>query len=334
MTSDFNDLSAAPEPGSSGSTYPASVMNPQGTATEFHRELSWLRFNHRVLEEATDPRLPLTERARFMSIVASNLDEFVMVRFAALLSGEDRVTGNCGMDADTALAEVRRGIEAQVSEHYSAFRALAPELHREGLALVPRKEWTEREQRRVEAYFRQSLELILTPLAVGPSHPFPLLGNLRLYLAVALRAPGDEEERFAMVGVPSGEARLFRLGEGRFALLEEVVAAYVGQLFPGFSVRYGGTVRVTRDGTIDIDEDQGTDLLTEIEQGLRLRGRGAPVRLEVEASVPERVREWLCEELHVSSKDLFAIDGPLDLRFLGDVADLSPRLEALAVSTV
>ncbi len=316
-------------PEAQASTYPASVMNPQGTATEFHRELSWLRFNHRVLEEATDPRLPLTERARFMSIVASNLDEFVMVRFAALLSGEDRVTGNCGMDADTALAEVRRGIEAQVSEHYSAFRALAPELHREGLALVPRKEWTEREQRRVEAYFRQSLELILTPLAVGPSHPFPLLGNLRLYLAVALRAPGDEEERFAMVGVPSGEARLFRLGEGRFALLEEVVAAYVGQLFPGFSVRYGGTVRVTRDGTIDIDEDQGTDLLTEIEQGLRLRGRGAPVRLEVEASVPERVREWLCEELHVSSKDLFAIDGPLDLRFLGDVADLSPRLEAL-----
>lgn len=327
MTADQSDVSKAPDAG--GSVYPPSVMGEAEVATEFHRELSWLRFNHRVLEEATDPRLPLTERARFMSIVASNLDEFIMVRFAALLSGEERQSVNCGMDADTALAEVRRSIETQVSEYYGAFRALAPELQREGLALVPRKDWTERERRRVEAYFRQSLELILTPLAVGPSHPFPLLGNLRLYLAVALRAAGDEEERFAMVGVPSGEPRLFRLSEGRFALLEEVVAAYVGQLFPGFIVQYGGTVRVTRDGTIDIDEDQSTDLLTEIEQGLRLRGRGAPVRLEVEASVPERMRQWLCEELHLSSKDLFAIDGPLDLRFLSEVADLSPKLESL-----
>jgi polyphosphate kinase len=329
VTTDPTHLSDAPEHHDAGVAYPASVKNPSGLAMEFHRELSWLRFNHRVLEEATDPRIPLAERARFMSIVASNLDEFVMVRFAALLSGEDRVPSNCGMDADTALAEVRRGIEAQVSEHYSAFRALVPELQREGLAFVPRKDWSEREQRRVEAYFRQSLELTLTPLAIGPSHPFPLLGNLRLYLALALRAPGDEEERFAMVGVPTGDARLFRLSEGRFALLEEVVAAYVEQLFPGFAVRYGGTVRVTRDGTIDIDEDQVTDLLTEIEQGLRLRGRGAPVRLEVEASVPERMREWLCEELHVSRKDLFAIQGPLDLRFLGDLVELSPKLQAL-----
>lgn len=294
----------------------------------FFRELSWLRFNLRVLEEAEDERLPLAERARFMAIVSSNLDEFVMVRFAALLMEGPQDVADCGMDATTALAEVRKTIAMQVADQYQSYARLRHELQVEGLTLVPREEWTETEQRRAETYFRQSLELTLTPLAVGPSHPFPLLANLRLYVALSLYSESDNEERFALVAIPSGEPRLFRLSDGRFALLEDVVRSFVAQIFPGHSVTGSGTLRVTRDGTIDIDEDQTTDLLTEIEQGLRLRGRGAPVRLEVEADMPVQMREWLCNELRVSSEDTFAINGPLDLRFLSDAVDLGVGLEA------
>ena len=252
---------------------------PGAQARFFYRELSWLRFNQRVLEEAEDERLPLAERARFMAIVSSNLDEFVMVRFAPLLTDGPQDVADCGLDAVTALAEVRRAIAAQVVDQYQSFERLRRELQAEGLTLVSRGDWTETEQRRAETYFRQSLELTLTPLAVGPSHPFPLLANLRLYLAISLSSESDAEERFALVGIPSGEPRLFRLSDGRFALLEDVVRTFVAQLFPGSSVTSGGMLRVTRDGTIDIDEDQTNDLLPEIEQSLRLRGPAAPVRL-------------------------------------------------------
>ncbi len=308
----------------------APGSQPAKEARFFFRELSWLRFNERVLEEAIDARLPLAERARFMAIVSSNLDEFVMVRLAALLAEGPQDVAECGMDAAMALAEVRKNIAAQVAAQYRSFEQLRDELELEGLKLVARKDWTETEERRAETYFRQSLELTLTPLAVGPSHPFPLLGNLRLYLALSLQLETDEEERFALVGIPSGEPRLFRLSDGRFALLEDVVRSFVAQLFPGSSVISSGTLRVTRDGTIDIDEDQSTDLLTEIEQGLRLRGRGVPVRLEVEANMPARMREWLCEELHVSALETFAIPGPLDLRFLMEAADLGLELHQFA----
>lgn len=294
----------------------------------FFRELSWLRFNSRVLEEAEDERLPLAERARFTAIVSSNLDEFVMVRFAALLTDGPQDVTDCGMDAATALAEVRRAIAEQVAKQYQSFGRLRRELQSEGLALVARSEWTETEERRAESYFRQSIELTLTPLAVGPSHPFPLLANLRLYVVLSLQSETDEEERFALVGIPSGEPRLFRLSQGRYTLLEDVVRSFVAQLFPGSSVTGTGMLRVTRDGTIDIDEDQTTDLLTEIEQGLRLRGRGAPVRLEVESDMPERMQAWLRSELSVSSEDTFAIDGPLDLRFLSDAIELGTGVSA------
>lgn len=330
-------LPSAPEPSAprtEGSSVPEVCMPsdptlaPPTSARFFFRELSWLRFNARVLEEARDERLPLAERARFMAIVSSNLDEFVMVRFAALLTDGPQDTYECGLDPVSALSEVRKSIAAQVAEQYDAFGLLRQELQAEGLSLVGRDEWTETEERRAETYFRQSLELTLTPLAVGPSHPFPLLGNLRLYLAMSLSSETDAEERFALVGIPSSEPRLFRLSDGRFALLEDVVSTFVAQLFPGSSVTSSGMLRVTRDGTIDIDEDQASDLLTEIEQGLRLRGRGAPVRLEVEAGIPRRLREWLCEELAVSAEDTFAINGPLDLRFLSDVTELGAGLEA------
>jgi polyphosphate kinase len=318
-----------------------AIESPPATETEplphdgrparfFFRELSWLRFNERVLEEAVDQRLPLAERARFMAIVSSNLDEFVMVRFAALLTEGPQDVSECGMDASMALAQVRSDIAAQVARQYHSFTQLRQELELEGLKLVPREEWTESEQRRAETYFRQSLELTLTPLAVGPSHPFPLLANLRLHVVLSLHSDTDDEERFALVGIPSGEPRLFRLSDGRFALLEDVVRSFVAQLFPGSSVTGSGTLRVTRDGTIDIDEDQTTDLLTEIEQGLRLRGRGVPVRLEVDANMPQRMREWLCEELRVSPLDTFAIPGPLDLRFLSDAAETGLELHQFA----
>src|SRR5690606_9406925 len=184
-----------------------------------------------------------------------------------------------------------------------------------GVEFVPPAAWTAADQRRVETTFQKDLELTLTPLAVGPSHPFPLLANLRLYIALQLRPEGSEETTFALVGIPSADARLLSLGHGRYAMLEDVVMHAVGELFPGSEVVASGHLRVTRDGSIDIDEDQTTDLLMEIEEGLRLRGRGMVVRLEVDAAMPANLRDWLVDNLDVNPEDVLGIEGPIDLSF-------------------
>ncbi len=296
-------------------------------ARTFHRELSWLRFNERVLEEAQDTRLPAAERARFLSIASSNLDEFVMVRFPTLFDGSDAaVVGSSGLTRSGALAAVRRNLRRHVADIYNTYDRLLPTLEALGVQLVPRDAWSTAESRRVEFYFQRSLELILTPLAVDPAHPFPLLANLRLYLALELQTEGSQETSFALVGVPSTEPRLFALSEGRYALLEDAVGHAVADLFPGSAVLSSAPLRVTRDGSIDIDEDQTTDLLVEIEEGLRHRGRGAVVRLEVAACMSARMRAWLISNIGLDEQDVLEISGPIDPGFLGAASSLTPAL--------
>jgi polyphosphate kinase len=291
----------------------------------FHRELSWLRFNERVLGEALDARLPLLERARFLAIAANNLDEFVMVRFALLLGAPpSREPHPSELSHSEQLTQVRAALAAHTREQYLGFEALSDELAAAQIELVPRHSWSAEERESAEAYFWHSLEPTVTPLAVGPSHPFPMVGNLQLFLALELAGLEGEPSRYALVGVPSNEPRVVMLSSGRFGLLEDVLRECVHHLFPGFRVVECGTFRVTRDGTLDIDEDPTNDLLSEIEQGLRSRGRGPAVRLEVEAGMQEALYDWLRRQLELAPEDVVRLPWPLDLTLFFRLIALGP----------
>lgn len=309
-----------------------TVSAPQDPPRFFQRELSWLAFNARVLEEATDPRVPLAERGKFLAIVASNLDEFTMIRFARLLQQQDTPgRDGSGYTLSEQLALVREAFVAQVRQQYVAHSELVAQFATAGVQLVRRDGWSSDERLSMQAHFREALEPMLTPLTVGVDQPFPLVPTLRLYLALELQrgsAGEDPETRFGLVAVPTNEPRLVALGGGRFAFVEDVIAHSVEDLFPGWEVRAHAAFRVTRDALLDLDEDHVLDLLTELEEGLWVRAHGAPVRIEAEASAPQRILDWLGEELEIGSDDIVLVDGPVDLTFLFGAARLGPALEA------
>lgn len=296
----------------------------------FHRELSWLQFNGRVLDEALDPRLPLSERAKFLAIVSSNLDEFCMVRLPVLLSSRDDTTHDAaGYTGLEQLGLVRKAVAQQVARQYQGYAEIVSAFEDLGVTLLRRHEWTDDERVTLGAYFRDALEPLITPIAIGSDQPFPLAGNLRLYLALELRESepqGEPSDRLALVMVPATEARLVPLGNGRYAFLEDVVVHSAHHIFPGWKVHTHAAFRVTRDGQLDIDEDHATDLLAEIEEGLWLRGHGAPVRLEVADGAASSVVAWLAEEFELEPEDIIHTQGPVDLTFLFGAAGLSPAL--------
>ncbi len=305
----------------------------------FSRELSWLAFNRRVLEEAEDVKHPLIERAKFLGIVSSNLDEFVMVRLAEVHAlAHQRSVGGVELpetgNAPQLLDDMRRAINKLVADQYRCWRDdLGPRLAKEGFVLVPPSSWSTDDQVTLRAYFRNQLEPILTPLGVDPTKPFPLVANRGLTVAVRLESqtqttdlrPG---ERTALVGVPTG-SRLISLieGVGRYALLEDVVSAYLDLLFPGYHILGRCLFRVTRDGALEIDEDQTADLLSEIEQELSNRDHSNAVRLEVAAEGDPILRAWLQEAMHLDDSDLYAVNGPLDLTVLFSVGDRINRAD-------
>ncbi len=285
----------------------------------FQRELSWLAFNRRVLEEAQDDRNPLLERAKFLGIVASNLDEFCMVRIPRLqgLAGEPDPDFS-DQPKPRVLDEVHTRLRTQTAEQYACWReAVEPALCAAGLTIVSASDWTAEERQDLRVRYRDRIEPILTPLAVDPARPFPVLANGALHVAVLLRSDENAQRRRAIVTAPPGQ-RLIELGRnsGRYALLEEVIAAHIGDLFEGHTLVGSCTFRITRDGSLDIDEDQATDLLSEIEEELRHRAFGRAVRLELGAGAPEQLRGWLMQSLDIDEDAVVDINGPLDLVFL------------------
>lgn len=309
-------------------------MSDQTTAEArfIQKELSWLAFNARVLEEASDVRVPLAERAKFLAIVASNLDEFMMIRFARLLQQREAPgRDESGYTASEQLGLVRVRFAEQVLAQYRALSALLLHFHAGNVQVVRRGDWSTDERLSMQAHFREALEPMLTPLTVGAAGPLPLVPTLRLYLAVEMQREGesDEDMHFGLVAVPSNEQRLVALGAGRFAFVEDVIAHSVEDLFPGWQVRAHAAFRVTRDALLDMDEDHVIDLLTELEEGLWVRSHGAAVRLEAEASAPQRILDWLGEQLEVEPEDIVLVDGPIDLTFLFAAVRLGPGLEAL-----
>ncbi len=309
-----------------GEAAPSPVHALDDRSRYLSRELSWLAFNRRVLEEAQDAAKPLLERTKFLAIVSSNLDEFVMVRLAEVHAlAHRRGLGGIELpetgDAPRLLEELRADISRLVADQYRCWREeIAPRLAQEGCMVVPASDWNESDRQTLRAHFRNHLEPILTPLGVDPTKPFPMLVNRGLTVAVRLESldpAGTVGERKALVAVPSGN-RLVTLidGVGRYALMEDVVGEYLDSLFPGYRILGRCLFRITRDGALDIDESQSADLLSEIENELSSREHSNAVRLEFAVNGDHRLRTWLQQTVELDDADLCPIDGPLDLTVL------------------
>ncbi|KRF21256.1 polyphosphate kinase [Nocardioides sp. Soil797] len=290
------------------------------------RELSWLHFNQRVLELAEDESLPLLERARFLAIFASNLDEFFMVRVAGL---KRRIAAGVAVRAASGHLprEVLQSIWSTTGElmarHARIFQKdLVPALLAEGIELVRWEDLDKDEQKQCKRLFKERVFPVLTPLAVDPAHPFPYISGLSLNIAVLVRNPKTKKEHFARVKVPPIFSRFVPLGNQRFVPLEDVIGEHLKRLFPGMEVLEAHTFRVTRNEDLEVEEDDAENLLAALEKELLRRKFGPPVRLEVEESINPRVLELLTSELGVSVEEVVQLPGPLDLRGLNDIADL------------
>jgi polyphosphate kinase len=300
------------------------------TATEqqryLDRELSWLAFNTRVLELAESDRQPLLERARFLAIFASNLDEFYMVRVAGL---KRRIAAGVAVPAASGLLprEVLEGTLARsrvlMARHAQCFHDdVLPSLVKEDIQISHWDDLSDDEKARLHDMFRERIFPVLTPLAVDPSHPFPYISGLSLNLAVVLRNPRTNTEHFARVKVPPNFARFLPVAEERFVPLEEVIAAHLSQLFHGMEILQHHMFRVTRNEDLEVEEDDAENLLTAMERELMRRRFGPAVRLEVEETVDPHVLDLLQRELGVNDQETFQLPGPLDLSGLHDIANL------------
>jgi polyphosphate kinase len=292
-----------------------------------NRELSWLDFNARVLEEALDARVPLLERLKFLAIFSMNLDEFYMVRVAGL---RRKVTSGAPqyppdpLSPPEQLDAIRVRVQELLQRRHQALHTLVlPALEAKGVKLVPMASLSEAERVRVHAYFESQVFPVLTPLAVDPGHPFPYISNLSLSLAVDIGDPENGQTHFARVKVPRSLPRwvtIDRAGEHVFVPLEEVIGEHLGALFPGMEVKRWFTFRITRYSDLDLGQmDQPEDLLETIEQQVFQRRFGEVVRLEVQRNMPESMRQLLLEELTESETQLVA---PLSARDVHDQDDL------------
>lgn len=291
------------------------------------RELSWLRFNQRVLELAEDPRLPLLERVRYLAIFTSNLDEFFMVRVAGLkrrIATGLAVRAASGMMPRDVLEQIWRTTRELSQRQAELFRdEIVPALGEHEIELVRWDDLDRDEQKVCKRLFKDRVFPVLTPLAVDPAHPFPYISGLSLNLAVVLRNPLTEKEHFARVKVPQTFARFVPLGNARFVPLEDVIGYQLKRLFPGMDVLEAHTFRVTRNEDLEVEEDDAENILAALEKELLRRRFGPPVRLEVEESISEGVLDLLVTELGISPDEVFRLPGPLDLRGLHGIADLA-----------
>ncbi len=283
-----------------------------------NRELSWLDFNARVLALAEDSDRPLLERAKFLAIFSTNLDEFVQVRVSGLqeqVAAGVRATTPDGMDSFEQLRAIRARIDELVTRQARLFtKEIAPALEDVGIAFSNWDELDDDDREYLVDVFEARVFPVLTPLAVDPAHPFPYISNLSLNLAVVVRDPETREQRFARVKVPPLLPRFIVMPDGeRFVSLEQVIAAHLDGLFPGMEIIANHPFRVTRDADFEL-EDEDEDLLEAIESVLTLRKRsGHVVRLEVDTHMSEEVLELLCRELELSEHDVNVVDAPLDL---------------------
>ena len=313
---------------------------PQGRFLD--RELSWLEFNQRVLELAEDKSLPLLERVHFLSIFASNLDEFFMVRVASLkrrIATGIAVQSASGLSPQEVLQRISDRTRDLQSRHAELFATeIAQELRVNGIDIVQWSTLSEPEHDALHEYFTNQVFPVLTPLAVDPAHPFPYISGLSLNLAVALRNPKTDSEHFARVKVPSLLPRFVLVpgSESSYVPLEEIMGQFLGELFPGMEVTQHHIFRVTRNEDLEVDEDEGENLLVQLEKELLRRRFGPPVRLEVAEDIDSQILSLLQRELDISTTDVYHLPEPLDLRGLTSIAFLKRpelRFEPHSITT-
>ncbi|MDG5486833.1 RNA degradosome polyphosphate kinase [Mycolicibacterium gadium] len=297
-----------------------------------NRELSWLDFNARVLALAADPSLPLLERAKFLAIFASNLDEFYMVRVAGLKRRDEMglsVRSADGLSPREQLRRINERTQQISNRHAHVFLdAVRPALADEGIVIVTWAEVDGDERSRLSTYFHEQVFPVLTPLAVDPAHPFPFVSGLSLNLAVTVRQPEDGGQHFARIKVPDNVDRFVELArrEGssdvvRFLPMEELIAAFLPVLFPGLEIVEHHAFRITRNADFEVEEDRDEDLLQALERELARRRFGSPVRLEVSDDMTESMLELLLRELDVDTGDVIEVPGLLDLSSLWQIYD-------------
>jgi polyphosphate kinase len=324
--------SAKAKPGEAESVRPQPVeINLNDPQYYLNRELSWIEFNHRVLHEAFDPRTPLLERLKFLAIFSSNLDEYFMVRVAALKQQVEAEVIRLSADGRTAQEQLRliserlRPLVSQQHQHFE--QALRPQLATHGIYLLDYIDLNQEQRTYLRIYFAEQIFPILTPLAIDPSHPFPYISNLTLNLAVVLRDAETGEDLFARVKVPNSLPRFLTLPpdlqvqeQGIAPIwtgvpLEQVIAHNLANLFPGMDIQEYHPFRVTRNSDLDLVEDEAEDLLLAIEQELRKRRVGGEiVRLEVHASMPDNLLGMLLGEMQLAETDVYEVRGVLSLR--------------------
>ena len=292
-----------------------SELNLHDPRLYFNRELSWLKFNERVLEEAVDESNPLLERLKFLAIFSTNLDEFMMIRYAGLkeqvAAGIARQSFD-GMTPAEQLQAITTELHPMVTRHRHVLaRNVLPALEKHGLSILPIGKLSEADWEEVNAYFESALFPVLTPLAVDSGHPFPRLPNLSFSLMLELHEPSRSEKKMAVVQVPSVLPRFLRLPAQdkthRFVLSEEIIRAKVDTLFPGHEVLRSHAFRLTRNADIEIAEDEADDLLQVIQDEVRKRRWGDAVRLEVSPDMPGVWREYLQETLRLEPHDVYRI---------------------------
>ncbi|MGH6950540.1 MAG: polyphosphate kinase 1, partial [Vitreimonas sp.] len=297
-----------------------------------NRELSWLAFNTRVLEEAENPNHPLLERLRFLSISASNLDEFYMVRVAGLheqVKAGMTILSQDGLTPAEQLTRIHAAAGELISRQQDRWRVLRTEMRQAGIAVLDPEELSEDERTFLNAFFMNEVFPLLTPLAVDPAHPFPFIPNLGFAIALKLKRKADARALNALIPVPSQVARFIDLtpahpqaelapGERpqrRFLTLENTIMLFLDELFPDYTAEARGVFRVVRDSDIEIQEE-AEDLVREFEERLKERRLGDIVRLKIEAMMPEDLRAFIVREIGADARDVIVVDGMLGLSAL------------------